>query len=164
MRIRKATVKDATTIAKLGATIQRLHYDHSPDWFKPAMPEEIVDLYSEKLSNPLATAYLAESDGDALGFVLVQVVHRPETPLTWAQTVVEIDQIGVEPSARRLGVGHSLFGAVRKLADEVSATRLRLTTWDFNHDAHEFFESEGLDPEVRLMATPWPMPKSTATG
>ncbi len=158
MRIREARSEDAVVLAELGATIQQLHHDERPDWFKPANADEAVKFYEELLENADVTAFVAEDDAGVLGFVLVNVLHRPETPFAWAQTIVHIDQIGVAPSARHRGVGRELFQAVRALADQVAATRVFLTTWDFNTVAHRFFEAEGLESEMRRMSMPWPAP------
>jgi GNAT superfamily N-acetyltransferase len=156
MNIRRATLDDALTVATLGALIQVSHQPERPDWFKPADPASTVEMHREMLSDPDVTIFLAEEGEHALG-VLIAVRHRrPETPLSFAQTILEVDQIAVEPSARRRGVGHALFEAARELADEVSAYRIVLTTWIFNDSAHRFFESEGFAKELHRMALPWP--------
>jgi GNAT superfamily N-acetyltransferase len=156
MNIRRATPDDALTVATLGAVIQASHAPERPDWFKPANPAGAVEMYREMLCDPNVTVFLAEEGDDALGFLMAVTHRRPDTPLSFAQTVLEIDQIGVDPAARRRGVGHALFEAARELADEVSAYRLVLTTWVFNHGAHRFFESEGFAIELHRMALPWP--------
>jgi GNAT superfamily N-acetyltransferase len=157
MNIRRATPDDALAVATLGAVIQLSHQIERPDWFKPANPDSAVELYREMLSDPKVTVFLAEEGDDvALGFLMAVTHHRPDTPLSFAQTVLEVDQIGVAPSARRRGVGHALFEAARELADEVSAYRIVLTTWVFNDGAHRFFESEGFAIELHRMAMAWP--------
>ena len=157
VRIRTAIREDASTIAFLGADIQEIHHHSRPDWFRPANAQESVALYEELLANLSVTTFIAEDGAEALGFVLVRVHHRAETPLNCAQVVVDIDQIGVVPSARGRGVGHELMASVRDLANQVSADRILLTTWEFNTDAHRFFESEGLTTEMRRMSMPWPL-------
>jgi GNAT superfamily N-acetyltransferase len=156
MNIRRATPEDALTVATLGAVIQASHQPERPDWFKPADPASSEEMYREMLSDPEVTVFLAEEADDALGFLMAVTHRRPDTPLSFAQTVLEIDQVGVDPSARRRGVGHALFEAARELADEVSAYRIVLTTWIFNDDAHRFFESEGFAIELLRMAMAWP--------
>ena len=156
MDIRRATPEDALTVATLGAVIQDSHQIERPDWFKPANPASAVEFYREMLSDPKVTVFLAEEGDDALGFLMAVTHHRPDTPLSFAQTVLEVDQIGVSPTARRRGVGHALFQAARELADEVSAYRIVLTTWIFNDGAHRFFESEGFAIELHRMAMTWP--------
>ena len=91
-----------------------------------------------------------------MGFVMTKVSVMQKTPLVWEQTIVEVSQIGVAPSARRSGVGRELFMAVRELADSISVSCIQLTTWEFNAAAHRFFESEGLDLQVRRLSMPYP--------
>jgi diamine N-acetyltransferase len=155
MNVRVAHARDAPTIARLGASIQRMHHERRPDWFRPVDDDASVELYLELLADPAVTVYLAE-DADAVGFVVVKVHQRPDSALGVGQTILELDQIGVAPTARRLGVGRELMNAVRERANEVSAQRIILTTWEFNVDAHRFFESEGLVTEMRRMSMPWP--------
>jgi hypothetical protein len=71
MIVRKAKDDDAETVARLGASIQRMHHDERPDWFKPANEAAAVELYRELLGDPAVTIYLAE-DEEALGFVVVK--------------------------------------------------------------------------------------------
>jgi GNAT superfamily N-acetyltransferase len=156
VKIRTATIEEAPLIALLGAHVQRMHHENRPDWFTPADETATVDWYREMLMNPAATIYLAEDDDEALGYVIAVVHQRPDTPFGRAQTLLEVDQIGVTPSQRRRGVGHALFNAVRALADQVSADRIVLTTWSFNVEAHRFFEAEGLAPELNRMTMAWP--------
>jgi len=156
VKIRKANVDDATSIALLGTNIQRKHHESRPDWFKPADEAATVDMYRATLMNPAVTVYIAEEGKNAIGFVVAVVHQRPDTPMGWTQIILEVDQIGVAPSARRRGVGHELFHAVRELADQVSANRIGLTTWSFNVEAHRFFEAEGLVGELNRMSMSWP--------
>jgi GNAT superfamily N-acetyltransferase len=155
MIIRTATGDDAEIIARLGASIQRMHHEERPDWFKPADESTAIELYRELLGDLAVTIYLAE-DETTLGFVVVKVHQRPDSPLGFAQTILELDQIGVALEARRRGVGHELMNAIRERADEVAARRIILTTWEFNVDAHRFFEAEGLEVEMRRMSMAWP--------
>jgi len=161
VKIRKATIEEAPLIASLGAHVQRLHHEQRPDWFKPADATATVDWYREMFMNPAATIYLAEDADEALGYVIAVVHQRPDTPLGRAQTVLEVDQIGVTPSKRRRGVGRALFNAVRELADQVSADRIALTTWSFNVEAHRFFEAEGFSTELNRMTMAWPTMKNS---
>jgi len=156
MNIRKAVVDDAEVIANLGASIQQMHHEQRPDWFRPVDEIAIVEMYRDRLLDPSVTGFIAEEDDIVLGFVMAEVHVRPDSPLGWAQTTLYLEQIGVAPSQRRRGVGHELFNAVGELAGHVSARRIVLTTWEFNLDAHRFFEAEGFETEMRRMSMPWP--------
>ena len=156
MNVRRASVDDAVVIASLGTIIQQMHYEERPDWFKPADEIVFTEMYRNRLMDPTVTAFIAEQDDVAVGFVVAEVQVRTDSPLGKAQTILIVDQIGVPSSQRRRGVGHELFNAVRELADQVSARRILLTTWEFNLDAHRFFEAEGFETEMRRMSMPWP--------
>lgn len=101
MKVRTATIEEAPLIASLGANVQRSRHEIRPDWFKPAEEASTVDWYREMLMNPTAAIYLAEDANDAIGFVVAVVHLRPDSPFGRAQTVLEVDQIGVAPSETR---------------------------------------------------------------
>lgn len=156
MNVRRATVDDAEVIASLGASIQQMHNEQRPDWFQSVNEIAFAEMCRTRLNDPAVTTFIAEQDDLALGFVVAEVQERPDSPLGKAQTILVVDQIGVAPSHQRRGVGHELFNAVRELAGQVSARRILLTTWEFNLDAHRFFESEGFETEMRRMSMAWP--------
>ena len=156
MNVRRASVDDAVVLASLGTILQQMHYAQRPDWFKPANEIVFTEMYRHRLMDPTVTAFIAEQDDVAVGFVVAEVQVRTDSPLGKAQTILVVDQIGVSSSQRRHGVGHELLNAVRELADQASARRILLTTWEFNLDAHRFFEAEGFETELRRMSLSWP--------
>ncbi len=54
-----------------------------------------------------------------------------------------IDQISVRPAARGKGVGAALMGQAETLAKNLDVKRIQLDSWDFNLNAHAFFEHLG---------------------
>jgi ribosomal protein S18 acetylase RimI-like enzyme len=155
VEIRKASPADAPTVAKLGAVVQAFHHEHRPDWFKPAEAEGAVELYEQFLLDPSVVIYVAEDETrHPLGYALVRVLDRPESPLTWGAKVIEIDQIGVTSDQRRHGVGTALLQAVRKLAEESGTDRVHLTVWGFNEAAQAFFASQGFKQAMLRMTDP----------
>jgi ribosomal protein S18 acetylase RimI-like enzyme len=155
VEVRRATFEDAATLARLGAEVQEPHHRHRPDWFKAPDVSAAVPLYESLILDPAVTAFLAEDGSDgALGYVLVRLLTRPDTPLTWGGTTLEIDQIGVTAARRRSGVGQMLFRSVREFAEEAGASRLHLTVWEFNSDAQAFYASAGMSLAVRRMMDP----------
>jgi hypothetical protein len=84
MRIRIANADDAPAVARVGASVQQMHNEVRPDWFKPVDHGAAVELYRELLMDPAVTVYLAEDD-DAVGFVVVKVHQRPDSPLGWGR-------------------------------------------------------------------------------
>ena len=154
MAIRRADVGDARLLADLGAHVQALHHEHRPDWFKPADAAAATPVYELLLADPAVTAFVFEEGGKALGYVVTRIVNRPETPLTWPLKLLDIDQIGVDPAARRRGIGAELFRAARRHADEMGVGLVHLTTWEFNADAQAFFASHGMKRAMWRMTDP----------
>ena len=103
MDIRSATVADAGAVAELGAIVQVLHHEHRHDVFKPADALAARSLYERLFADPSVRAFLVEADGKQVGYVIVHIMSAPETPLTRPATLIDIDQMGVHPDARRQG-------------------------------------------------------------
>jgi GNAT superfamily N-acetyltransferase len=146
MNIRPATSLDASILSRLSLDVQRLHAEHHPGIFK--MPENedfAVSFFEETLADPVVYAFLAEENGNALGCILCKLIERLESPFTFAARILLIDQISVRPDARGQGVGAALMHQAEVLAKELRVQRIHLDSWDFNLDAHAFFERMGYE-------------------
>ena len=152
--IRNAVPADAATLAGLGVHVQELHHRNRPDWFRPADAAAALPLYEMLLSDRAVRAFVFGDNAVPVGYVIARSLERPETPLTWGGTLVDIDQIWVLPGARRHGVGIELVRAVRALADDLGADWLHLTVWDFNQEAQAFFKAAGMKRAMWRMTDP----------
>ena len=94
------------------------------------------------LADPAVRIFIAEEDGNAVGYMVCKLIERPENPFTFAATTLLVDQISVRPEARGRGVGASLLKQAELLARELKVQRIHLDSWDFNLPAHAFFESQ----------------------
>lgn len=144
MNIRPAARSDPPTLSRLSMDVQRLHAEHHPGIFKqPESEDYAVSFFEEMLADPTIHAFLAEENGDALGYILCKLVERPETPFTFATHTLLINQISVRLGARRHGVGALLMQQAEVLAKELKVERIQLDSWGFNLNAHVFFERMG---------------------
>lgn len=80
-----------------------------------------------------ATVLLAETGGAAVGVVVAQP----------GGDVFEIKRLWVDPAARGRRVGSLLIDAAIALAGYPVPTRLRLTVWDWRHDAVGLYRRRG---------------------
>lgn len=125
--------------------VQRLHAKHHSDRFKIPQSEDFaVASFDQLLAEPGVSIYLAEEDGQAIGYIVCKSMERPETPFTFAARYLYIDQISVRPAAQRLGAGAALIKQAQSLAKELDISKMLLDSWDFNTEAHAFFESLGV--------------------
>ena len=142
MNIRRATPVDSSLLSSLCMDVQRLHAEHHPHIFKmPQSADFAASFFDEMLADLEITIYIAEEDSQALGCIFCKVIERPETPFTYPNRFLQIDQISVRPDRQGQGVGMALMDQVEKLARALGVSKIRLDSWDFNTKAHAFFEA-----------------------
>jgi len=146
MKIRQAVALDNLILSSLCVDVQRLHAEHHPDFFKiPTSDDFAASFFDETLTDPAVSIFIAEENGQALGYVLCKLIKRPENPFTFAVRYLHIDQISVRPAAQGKGVGKALIKRAVVLALDLNLQRIQLDSWGFNVEAHAFFEKIGFE-------------------
>jgi ribosomal protein S18 acetylase RimI-like enzyme len=144
MNIRKATSEDALLLSDLSRDVQSLHAQNYADIFKiPQSADFAISFFDEMLADPAVSIFIAEENGEAIGYILCKLIERPENPFTFAMRSLLVEHISVHPAARGQGVGTALMKEAEMLAKELAVQRTQLDSWDFNTDAHAFFERLG---------------------
>ena len=117
MNIRKAVLADSLILSTLCMDVQQLHVDPHPEFFKAPKSVDFAEaFFREMLEKETVFIYIAKDGGDALGYVFCNLVDKPENPFTFAR---------------------------RFLMRELGVPWVELGTWDFNTNAHVFFERMG---------------------
>ena len=146
MNIRQANSSDSSLLSSLCIDVQRLHAENHPDIFKlPQSDDFAVSFFEEMLSNPMTRIFIAEANGEAMGYVLCQLMERPESPFTYARRFLHIDQVSVRPVTQGKGLGAALIERVVSLGKEMGVSKIQLDSWGFNTGAHGFFERLGFE-------------------
>lgn len=146
MKIRQATSTDSLLLSSLCVDVQSLHAKHHPDFFKtPTSDDFAASFFDGMLADPATSIFIAEENGQALGYVLCKLIERPENPFTFAMRYLHIDQISVRPAVQGKGVGTKLIQRAIVLALELNLQRIQLDSWGFNTEAHTFFEKMGFE-------------------
>jgi GNAT superfamily N-acetyltransferase len=83
-----------------------------------------------------------------VGYALGMVHHRPANPFASEQRWFEIDQIAVDPSHRRRGIGRSLIMAALDGARALGIRNFEVTSWAFNEPIHELLRTLGFAPKI----------------
>jgi len=144
MHIRQAVPGDGLLLSSLSMDVQRLHAENHPRIFKvPPSEDFAVAFFDEMLADPVVHIFIAEEDGIGAGCILCKLVERLDNPFTFAARILLVDQISVHPEKRRKGIGAALLEQAELLARQVKAERIVLDSWDFNTEAHMFFERMG---------------------
>lgn len=146
MNIRRAVPTDSLPLSSLCKDVQTLHAKHHPEFFKmPKSDDFAVSFFDEMLADPTVMIYVAEEDAQALGYIFCKLFEQPETMFTHANCFLNIEHISVRPVARQHGVGSALMDRAESLANDLRVTRIQLNSWDFNTNAHSFFEKFGFE-------------------
>ncbi len=95
------------------------------------------------LRDETGAIFLARGDGAAVGFV--QLFRTYST--VWLGTALILEDLFVDPRARRRGVGAALLRAARAYAREIGAAGMFLETADDNRAAQRLYEREGWQRE-----------------
>lgn len=104
--IRKANIKDAAAISRLAC---QLWPDHPP--------EDMEEEFRELLSGPDAAVFLAEGEGQAIGFAQCQL-RRDYVEGTDSSPVGYLEGIFVREEYRRRGIAKELLRACEDWAGE----------------------------------------------
>ena len=90
-------------------------------------------------------------DHDEYHVWLEAEIKTPATPYRPARHYLEVDEIGVDESVRRQGVGRKMFEEIRCIAMKKGFKRIELNMWDFNEAALKFYEAIGFSTYRRYM-------------
>ncbi|MFH1741130.1 MAG: GNAT family N-acetyltransferase [bacterium] len=144
MEILKAKPEHASEIALLNDAVQKMHAEHHPEVFKyPTDAMEMERFFRAKISDNDCFIFLARSSRRAVGYVWGNIQRRQENVFKYGEERIYIHQLTVKPEYRRKGVGCKLMHAVECEAKENGISKLVLDSWEFNKEAHAFFEQLG---------------------
>ena len=144
IEIRPAAPADVDSIAALNVDVQNIHAAAHPHIFKSVSDGEFAKTYiAEQLSKRDHFFFLANLDGEDVGYIFARIVRRPENAYMHAWNFVYIDQISVKPAHQGKGCGTALIQAVRDLAKEHNIDTIALDFWAFNEKARAFFTRQG---------------------
>ena len=144
MKIRQATLDDAKIVAQLNTHVQGVHRDALPEIFKPvAIDDEFIALYAELIRKEDSRIFIAEDNGQAIGYINALVHHRPENPFSYERHYILVDAMSVNPDYYGTGVADMLMQSVKDFAIEQGMQKVVLDVWDFNGRAKRFYEKQG---------------------
>jgi ribosomal protein S18 acetylase RimI-like enzyme len=143
MLVRAAVVQDLPRVSQLAAELVRQHHRFDPLRFMLIEPIEkgYQRFFTGELERKGAVILVAEDQGAIVGYAYATVEPRNWNDLLDAAG--KLNDIYVDPAARRRGAGRSLVRAVFGELTARGAPRVVLMTAWQNPEAHAFFESVG---------------------
>jgi ribosomal protein S18 acetylase RimI-like enzyme len=152
--IRQATQADYPGLCELFAEVDIYHSQAVPHVFRPTdgparTPEYIADI----LANENSRLFVAESAGQVIGFIQVDIREAPVHPIMTPRRYAKVDSLVVGKDFRRSGIGQSLMKRVHQWACERGVHEVELNVWEFNQGAIALYEKLGYKTAVRRMWT-----------
>jgi ribosomal protein S18 acetylase RimI-like enzyme len=152
MSIRQATMNDYSAVCAVYDEIDTLHRDQLPQLFrKPHGPARELDYFSELISNEDVGFFVAQVDGEIVGFGHVVMVTNPEFPILVPREYAVVDCIAIKAGYQHHGIGKMLMSEMQEWAAAKGASAIELNVYEFNQSAIAFYEGLGYQTYSRKM-------------
>jgi ribosomal protein S18 acetylase RimI-like enzyme len=162
IKVRPAIAEDMDALVRMNGVLQDLHAELYPGEFKGAVDQSLLRrAFAARLAHAGERTMIAEDDSGPLGYVVIEIQCRGDSPLKPARNRLYIHHIAVLPEARRNGVASALMAAVERLAIAEGVDQVELDYWAANADAEAFFQSRGFvpfNPRLRKQVRRRPQP------
>lgn len=149
--VRLALEKDIDKICDLLRQVNEVHYRGRADIFKLGIKysyDEIKDMLGNA-EKPILV-WVDDSD-EVCGYCFCAVISTKESSVLKGVKTLYVDDLCVDESCRRRGVGKALYDSALTLAKELGCYNLTLNVWSCNPTAVEFYKSLGLEPQKIYM-------------
>ena len=149
--VRLALEKDIDKICDLLRQVNEVHYRGRADIFKLGIKysyDEIKDMLGNA-EKPILV--WVDDFGEVCGYCFCAVICTEESSVLKGVKTLYIDDLCVDESCRRKGVGKELYASALTLAKELGCHNLTLNVWSCNPTAVEFYKSLGLEPQKIYM-------------
>ena len=143
LEVRPAGVDDITALVNLNRFVQDLHFMNVPQRFRPMDEKAVSGWFRSMMDIPDARAWIVESMGSPVGYVLAVTYDRPENPFCHRRLFCEIDHIAIAPAFRKKGLARALVERVLGDALSRGIQDVELSSWCFNNEAHAAFDALG---------------------
>ena len=146
MTVRRAEEKDIPRLMELLEQVNLVHHIGRPDLFKKTTKYGEAELAS-LLTDPARPVFVCETDGSVAGhaFCIIQDIENDRMSVD--RKTLYIDDICVDSSMRKKGVGQMLYQCCESYAREIGCYNLTLNVWTCNPSAMRFYEKMGLVPQ-----------------
>lgn len=145
--IRKAINSDIPTLLKLLEQVLTVHATKRPDVFKTSSTKYTASELEELLNNPRTPVFVFVDEKQLVrGYAFCQYVKISNNNILQDTTYIYLDDLCVDESCRKQGVGKALLSYVLSHAKDNDCSSLRLNVWSLNESAMRFYEKCGFTP------------------
>lgn len=150
MEIRRITSHDFYGVEQLVAQVHQLHVSNRPDIYNDIVPFD-REQFAGLVTDPNTIALVAEKENRLIGFCVVTLKQPSHNPLLKARKIAYMEELCVDETYRKHGVGQQLFHEACAISKNCGAEVIELMVWSFNRDACLFYESMGMTHRSSIM-------------
>lgn len=134
---------DYELFATLNQSVQELHSELYPKYFKEYDFEVIKDLFKKSVTNPDFIFLVIEDNGQYLGYAWLEIKEYRESVFIKSYRSLFIHHINVVKSHIRNGYGSKLMDKIYEIANANKLEKIVLDYWYNNQIAKEFYKNSG---------------------
>ncbi len=150
--IRRAEEKDAPRISALLKQVLEVHAAVRPDMYRSGTQKYSEADVKKLLTDPDCVLFV-ETDGTdrTVGYAICFVHEIGDDGIVVGRRELYIDDLCVDETARRTGVGQRLFEHVKAFAKEQGFDWITLNVWNDNVNALAFYRRMGLTERKTIL-------------
>jgi ribosomal protein S18 acetylase RimI-like enzyme len=150
--IREAVASDYDDLGILFAEGDTLHREHLPTIFQEP-PGGIRDreYVLGLIADERIGLFVAQTKRRLVGLICVMLKESSNIPILVQRCYAVIDNVVVEQTSRRTGVGKALMEKAKQWAVAKGADSIELNVWEFNQGAITFYQTLGYETASRKM-------------
>lgn len=138
--IRKAEQKDISSINDLLCQVANVHYEIRPDIFYPNTKKYTDDELLQIINTPSTPIFVCEQDEKVVGYCFCVISEIRDSNLLKDRKTLYIDDLCVDKTIRRSGIGQQLLLFVENYAKEEKCDAITLNVWQNNDFARAFYD------------------------
>ena len=146
MNVRKAKLKDVSSIANMGLKLGRYHLKYDPKYM--ALVPNVLQLYKKHFARSIhsrnSLMLIAEVKGKIIAYCLAELGKRP--PVYRVRRVGYISDVYVEPSYRRKGISKKFLEESHNWFKEKKLNYSELAVYEKNKGAVTAYKKAGYLP------------------
>ncbi len=145
IRVRRAEVKDIPKMQDLLTQVCNVHSAGRPDIFKKDSQKYTGQELELLIADETRPIFVGVDEEDrVVGYGFCVLIEYKDNNVIADRKELYIDDLCVDESARRSGVGGILFEHIKAYAKEIGCYHVTLNVWACNESAMRFYESRGM--------------------
>lgn len=151
MEIRLAEYTELDEINVLRKQVNNLHAKGKPEFFKEGFSKELQDFLVDIWNNEKCKIVVAVDSGRIIGYSIFSIAPKKEALFMRGMDYLDIDEICIDKDHRRQGIASSIMKYIENYAKKIGIERIVLNMWEFNEEAHSFYEKSGFKTYRRYL-------------